>query len=101
MSTTTTTQELWMRESTEFTMSDGTTVNGFRINFVRFLNEGESLDDIDENQEFDDVVGGSVVPTNVDENFNELNDDEIEDEDIDMFNPTFYIGDGDGRPIEE
>ncbi len=101
MSTTTTTQELWMRESTEFTMSDGTTVNGFRINFVRFLNEGESLDDIDENQEFDDVVGGSVVPTNVDENFNELDDDEIEDEDIDMFNPTFYIGDGDGRPIEE
>ncbi len=101
MSTTTTTKELWMRESTEFTMSDGTTVNGFRINFVRFLNEGESLDDIDENQEFDDVVGGSVVPTNVDENFNELDDDEIEDEDIDMFNPTFYIGDGDGRPIEE
>ena len=94
-------KELWMRESTEFTMSDGTTVNGFRINFVRFLNEGESLDDIDENQEFDDVVGGSVVPTNVDENFNELDDDEIEDEDIDMFNPTFYIGDGDGRPIEE
>ena len=40
MSTTTTTKELWMRESTEFTMSDGTTVNGFRINFVRFLNEG-------------------------------------------------------------
>ncbi len=101
MSTTTTTQELWMRESTEFTMSNGTTVNGFRINFVRFLNEGESLDDIDENEEFDNVVGGSIVPTNVDENFNELDDDEIEDEDIDMFNPTFYIGDGDGRPIEE
>jgi hypothetical protein len=90
-----------MRESTEFTMSNGTTVNGFRINFVRFLNEGESLDDIDENEEFDNVVGGSIVPTNVDENFNELDDDEIEDEDIDMFNPTFYIGDGDGRPIEE
>lgn len=94
-------QELWMRESTEFTMSDGTTVNGYRINFVRFMKEGETLDDIDDEKEFDDVVGGSIVPTNVDEDYNELNDDEIDDEDIDMFNPTFYIGDGDGRPIEE
>jgi hypothetical protein len=94
-------QELWMRESTEFTMSDGTTVNGFRINFVRFLEEGETLDDIDENQEFEEVVGGSVVPTNVDEDYNEIDDNEIEDEDIDMFNPTFYIGDEDGRPLEE
>ena len=94
-------QELWMRESTEFTMSDGTTVNGYRINFVRFMKKGETLDDIDDEKEFDDVVGGSIVPTNVDEDYNELNDDEIDDEDIDMFNPTFYIGDGDGRPIEE
>ena len=90
-----------MRESTEFTMSDGTTVNGYRINFVRFMKKGETLDDIDDEKEFDDVVGGSIVPTNVDEDYNELNDDEIDDEDIDMFNPTFYIGDGDGRPIEE
>ncbi len=95
------TKELWMRESTEFTMSDETTVNGFRIIYVRNLEEGESLDDIDEDKEFDDVVGGSTLPTNVDEDYNELNDDEIEDEDIDMFNPTFYIGDENGRPIEE
>lgn len=94
-------QELWMRESTEFTMSDGSTVNGYRINFVRFLEEGETLEDIDEELEFDEVVGGSVVPTNVDEDYNEINDDEIDDEDIDMFNPTFYIGDENGVPIEE
>lgn len=97
----TTKQELWMRESTEFIMSDGSTVNGYRINFVRFLEEGETLEDIDEELEFDEVVGGSVVPTNVDEDYNEINDDEIDDEDIDMFNPTFYIGGLHGVPIEE
>lgn len=100
MSVTTQKQELWMRESTEFSMSDGTTVNGFRIVFVRFLEEGESIEDIDENEEFTEVIGGSSVPTNVDEDYNELDDSEIEDEDIDMFNPDFYIGDEDGRPIE-
>jgi hypothetical protein len=89
-----------MRESTEFTMSDGTTINGFRICYVRNLEEDESLDDIDENEEFMEVVGGSIVPTNVDEDYNEIVD-EIEDEDIEMFNPDFYIGDEDGRPIEE
>lgn len=94
------TRELWMRESTEFTMSDGTTINGFRINYVRNLEEGESLDDIDEEKEFDDVVGGSILPDNVDENFDPINDDEIEDEDIEMFSPTFYIGDENGKPIE-
>lgn len=94
-------KELWMRESTEFTMSDGSTVNGYRINFVRFMEEGETLNDIDEDKEFDEVVGGSVVPTNVDENYNEIDEDEVEDEDIDMFNPTFYIGDDNGKPIEE
>jgi hypothetical protein len=36
----------------------------------------------------------------VDEDYNEIVD-EIEDEDIEMFNPDFYIGDEDGRPIEE
>jgi hypothetical protein len=94
-------KELWMRESTEFTMSDGSTVNGYRINFVRFMEEGETLDDIDDRKEFDEVVGGSVVPTNVDDNYNEIDEDEVEDEDIDMFNPTFYIGDDNGKPIEE
>ena len=91
-------QELWMRESVEFTLVDGSIKNGYRINFVRFLEEGETLEDIDEEQEFEDVIGGSVVPTNVDENFNEI--DEVDDEDIDMFNPTFYIGDENGTPIE-
>lgn len=94
-------QELWMRESVEFKMTNGSTVNGYRINFVRFLEDDETLEDIDENQEYDDVVGGSIVPTNVDENYNEINEDEVEEEDIDMFNPTFYIGDVDGKPIEE
>ncbi len=100
MENTTQTQELWMRESTEFKMSDGTTINGFRINYVRDLEEGETLDDIDEDKEFDDVVGGSIVPNNVDRNFDPIDDDEIVDEDIQMFSPYFYIGDRNGRPIE-
>jgi hypothetical protein len=94
-------QELWMRESVEFTMEDGTKKQGSRINYVRFLEDGETLEDIDEEQEFNDVVGGSVVPINVDEDYNEINDEEIGDEDIEMFNPTFYIGDVDGKPIEQ
>lgn len=94
-------QELWMRESVEFTMKDGSKKQGYRINYVRYLEEDETLEDIDEEQEFDDVVGGSVVPTNVDEEYNEINDDDIGDEDIEMFNPTFYIGDVDGKPKEQ
>jgi hypothetical protein len=100
MENTTLIQELWMRESTEFEMSDGTTIKGFRINYVRDLEEGETLDDIDEDKEFDDVVGGSIVPNNVDRNFDPIDDDEIVDEDIQMFSPYFYIGDRNGRPIE-
>lgn len=94
-------QELWMRESVEFTMVDGSTKNGYRINFVRFLEEGETIDDIDEEQEFDEVVGGSVVPTNVDENYNEVDEEDVDDEDIDMFNPTFYVGGEYGKPIDQ
>lgn len=80
-------------------MVDGTTIDGYRINFVRFLEEGETLNDIDEDVEFDEVIGGSVVPTVVDENYNEVDEDEIEDEDIEMFNPTFYIGGENGHPL--
>jgi len=94
-------RELWMREGVTFTMTDGSTKEGYRINFCRFLKKNETLDDIDDEKEFDEVVGGSVVPTNVDEDYNEIDESEVDDEDIDMFNPTFYIGDMDGRPIEE
>lgn len=94
------TQELWMRESTEFTMSNGTKIDGFRINYVRTLEGGESMDDIDDEKEFEGVVNGGTLPENVDENFNPLDEDEIEGEDIEMFSPTFYIGDQNGRPIE-
>ena len=68
------TQELWMRQSTEFTMSDGTTVNGGCGLYVRDLNEGESVEDIDEGEEYMEVVGGSIVPNLVDENYDGIDD---------------------------
>ncbi len=92
------TQELWMRESTEFTMSDGTTVNGFRVVYVRDLNEGESVEDIDEGEEYMEVVGGSIVPNLVDENYDGIDEDEVVDEDV-VGNPEFYIG-NEGVPID-
>lgn len=92
------TQELWMRESTEFTMSDGTTVNGFRVVYVRDLNEGESVEDIDEGEEYMEVVGGSIVPNLVDENYEGIDEDEVVDEDV-VGNPEFYIG-NEGVPID-
>lgn len=95
------TRELWMRENTTFTMSDGSEIEGYRIISVRNLEEGEDLDDIDGSVEFEEVVSGSGVPTNVDGNYEPIDDDEIVDEDIEMFNPTFYIGDEDGKVIEE
>jgi hypothetical protein len=95
------TRELWMRENTTFTMTDGSVIEGYRIVPVRNLEEGEDLDDIDGSVEFEEVVGGSSVPTNVDGNYEPIDDDNIEDEDIEMFNPTFYIGDEDGNVIEE
>ena len=93
-------KELWMMESTEFTMSDGTTVNGFRINYVRNLENGESIDDIDEKMEYSDVIDGTVSPTYVDENFDPIDENDVIDEDVEMLNPTFYVGDENGRPIE-
>jgi hypothetical protein len=91
-------KELWMRESTKFTLSNNTIVDGFRIVFVRFLEDDETLNDIDDSEEFMDVVSGGTLPMNVDSDYNEI-DGEILDDDIDMLNPTFYIGDGDGRPV--
>jgi hypothetical protein len=91
-------KELWMRESTKFTLSNDTIVDGFRIVFVRFLEDDETLNDIDDSEEFMGVVTGGTLPMNVDSDYNEI-DGEILDDDIDMLNPTFYIGDGDGRPV--
>jgi hypothetical protein len=96
-------RELWMRESTEFTLSNGKTVDGYRIVFVRFLNENEGLSDIDEHSEYTDVIDGSTVPNLVDNEYNDLESDDdfdIEDDDVNG-DPEFYIGDENGKPIEE
>lgn len=95
-------RELWMRESTEFTLSNGETISGYRVVFVRFLKDNEDILDLNDNEEYEEVIGGSVVPNLVDENYNDLESSdefEIEDEDV-VGDPEFYIGNSDGHPIE-
>ena len=91
-----------MRESTEFTLSNGKTVDGYRIVFVRYLKRNEELSDIDEESEYFDVIGGSSVPYLVDNEYNDLEMDEdfeVDDQDVNG-DPEFYIGDEGGKPVE-
>ena len=82
---------LWMKESTEFTMEDGTIVNGYRVSFVRMMKDGESINDIDEQEELMDLMGGSSGVEYTDENLMTLeNEDEIVDEDPSM-EYEFYL----------
>jgi hypothetical protein len=93
------TKELWMKEETDFTMKDGSVIKGYRTLYVRDMEEGENLDDIDYEKESEMVLLSPSFPMNVNGNFEELNDDEIDDMDIDEFNFSFYIGDKNGVPI--
>ena len=82
---------LWMKESTEFTMEDGTIVNGYRVSFVRMMKDGESIDDIDEQEELMDLMGGSSGVEYTDENLMTLeNEDEIVDE-VPSMEYQFYL----------
>ena len=87
--TTTKGKELWMKESTEFTMEDGRIIDGYRVSFVRILEEGESFEDIDEGEELMGLHGGSSGVTYTDENLVEL-EDEVEDENPSM-DYEFYL----------
>lgn len=92
-------KELWMRENSTFTMNDGSVVEGFRINFCRFMTDGETLDEVDEDEEFKEIIEGSVLPTRVDSNYDDIDESDIDSEDVETLNPTFYIGDDNGVPI--
>lgn len=103
MSTKTQTQvrELWYREPLVYTI-DGEEFDGWYHCFVRFMEEGESFDDIDESHEYDELVGGSLVPSVVDLNYEPIVDEDFEEVEFDDIQHSgefeFFIGDQDGKP---
>ena len=87
-------RELWYREPLTYTI-DGKEHDGWYHCFVRFMEEDESFDDIDEEHEYDELIGGSLVPSVVDMNYEEVEDYDDVDHSGEF---QFFIGDENGKP---
>lgn len=83
-------KELWVKEWTEFEMSNGTFVDGYRVSFVRLLEEGETFETIDESEEIMELHGGTSFVTYTDSNMDELDVDDVVN-DIPSMEYEFYI----------
>jgi hypothetical protein len=100
-------EELWFKEEVILKPLENKSDSkkGYRLCFHRLLEENETMDDVDQVQEYQDLLEGCNVPDYVDENLKDFDVDDI----WDMFEveelPTdcweFYIGDNKGYPINE
>ena len=90
-------RQLWYREPLTYTI-DGENFEGWYHSFVRFMEEGETFDDIDESEEYDELIGGSIVPSVVDENYEEVEDYDDVDHSGEF---EFFIGDENGKPTKD
>lgn len=87
-------RELWYREPLTYTI-DGEDFDGWYHCFVRLMEEDETFDDIDEQFEYEQLIDGTIVPSVVDKNYEEVEDYEDVDHSGEF---EFFIGDQNGKP---
>lgn len=94
--------QLWLRQSMQFQLRLTTNelIDGLRLYYVRYLNDGEDLSTITD-QPDDVILLGTFNPELVDLNYNDLTMTYRVNELFvnSMGTPEFYIGDEQGRPI--
>lgn len=98
--------ELWFKEEVILKPHENNeNIKGYRLCFQRLLEENETIDDVDQVQEYQDLLESCNVPEYVDENMKNFDVDDIwemfEVEELPTDCWEFYIGDNKGNPINE
>jgi hypothetical protein len=55
--------ELWFKEPVTIYQSNGQEIEGFNMCFVRFMKKNETIEDVDVQLEFENLMGGTSVGT--------------------------------------
>ena len=98
-------KELWFKEEVILKPFNGECQVGWRVCFQRFLEEGETIEDIDQSKEYQDLMEGSCGHDYHDKDFNYIDGDvweiyqEVQELPTDSW--EFYIGDSGGYPLED
>ena len=96
-------QELWFKEEVILKPHNGECQVGWRVCFQRYLKRGETIEDVDQSKEYQDLLEGSCGQEYYDKDFNPIDEVWEEYQEVQEL-PTdsweFYIGDEFGNPIK-